>query len=105
MDAQQVADIVEELDYCVVQLDYVAEGLKKRGTMSLVERMSLGKKAIASLEELRTQRDQLAALPPEATDEEREAKVQEAREAIGRIGKMFGPLLAAHNAMKKLGKK
>lgn len=105
MDAQKVQDIVEEIDYCVNGLERVSQELKKRGKMSLVERMSLGKKAVAALEELRAERDKLAALPPEATDAEREAQVQEAREAIGRIGKMFGPLLAAQNMLKKFGKK
>ena len=104
MDAQKVTEIVEELDYCIGGLEHVSGELKKRGKMSLVERMSLGKKAVASLEELRTQRDKLAALPPEATDEQREAQVQEAREAIGRIGKMFGPLLAAQNLVKRFKK-
>jgi hypothetical protein len=105
MDAEKVKEIVEEIDYCVEGLERVSQEFKKRGKMSLVERMSLGRKALASLEELKTQREKLAALPPEASDEEREAQVQEAREAIGRIGKMFGPLLAAQNAMKKFRKK
>lgn len=105
MTAEKVKEIIEEIDYCVGGLEHVAQEMKKRGKMSLMERISLGKKALTALEELRTQRDKLSALPEDATDAQREAQVQEAREAIGRIGKLFGPLLAAQNMINKFKKK
>lgn len=96
-----IAELKEEISSYVADLEHAQKELKKRSTLSFVERQSLTHKAAASVKELR---EQETALEGKADgDEGAAALIEAAQAALGRADKVLNGTQGSHGAAGQRG--
>jgi hypothetical protein len=100
MSENGTEDVLAGIDRRLIALGSAEKQLKKRSTISFVERTQLASKAAKAATELRTQRDALAATEP-IPDEE--SLPQAAKDAIAQADKVLGQIEDAQPGGQKLG--
>jgi hypothetical protein len=96
-----IAELKEQISSHVADLEHTQKELKKRSTLSFVERNSLSNKAAASVKELR---EQEAALEGKADEDEGAAALIEAAQAaLGRAEKVLNGAHGTHGAAGQRG--
>lgn len=98
MAENTIAELREQIAAYITDLEHLQRELKKRSTLSFIERQSLGNRAAGAVKELREQETALEGKGEE--DEGAAAAAEAARAALGRADKI---LTTAHGGPHQPG--